>query len=168
MFKYLKVINQSNKTVKYTYITIKTWQTGILDTAPSQKAGQQKEGPTPAPSPPPALPTSGSDPLCALRNLLLTQEHPQPSSSSLGHPFPTHKQLYLDHLLGWDMGTGKEACSGAGNRDARVQVLRARPLEGRSSRWLHPLVLSGCLHLVVGVGMGGVWSATTGWPEQGL
>ena len=54
------------------------------------------------------------------------------------------------------MGTGKEACSGAGSRDARVQVLRARPLEGRSSRWLHPLVLSGCLHLVVGVGMGGV------------
>ena len=32
MFKYLKVINQSNKPVKYTYITIKTWWTEVLDT----------------------------------------------------------------------------------------------------------------------------------------
>ena len=30
-------------------------------------------------------------------------------------------------------------------------------LEGRGSRWPHPLVLSGCLHLVAGVGgVGGV------------
>ena len=27
-------------------------------------------------------------------------------------------------------------------------------LEGRGSRWPHPLVLSGCLHLVAGVGWG--------------
>ena len=46
MLKYLKVINQSNKIVKYTFLTINNWQNGILDTAPSQKAGQQRQGPT--------------------------------------------------------------------------------------------------------------------------
>ena len=75
MFKYLKVINQSNKTVKYTYITIKTWWTGILDTE-LQDRRQDSRGRGPSPSPPLALPTSGSDPLCALRNLLLKQECP--------------------------------------------------------------------------------------------
>ena len=44
MLKYLKVINQSNKIVRYTFLIINNWQNGILDTAPSQKAGQQREG----------------------------------------------------------------------------------------------------------------------------
>ena len=32
MFKQLKVISQSIEIVKYTFLTIKTWQTGVLDT----------------------------------------------------------------------------------------------------------------------------------------
>ena len=89
-------------------------------------------GADPAPSPTPVLPTSGSDPFCALRNLLLKQEHLQPSSPSSGHPLLPHKQLNLDHLLGWKMGPRREACTGAGNRDSRVQVFRARPGVGRT------------------------------------
>ena len=57
MLKYLKAINQSNKSIpcqvylaKYTFLTINNWQNGILDTAPSQKAGQQREGPTQPPA----------------------------------------------------------------------------------------------------------------------
>ena len=59
-------------------------------------------GADPAPSPPPTLPTSGSDPLCALRNLLLKQEHH--SLQLQAQALPLHKQLYLDHLSGWEMG----------------------------------------------------------------
>ena len=161
MFKYLKVINQSNKTVKYTYITIKTWWTGVLDTELQARRQDNRGRGRPSPQPSPcSSPTSGSDPLCALRTLLLKQERPQPSSSSLGHPLPTHKQLYLDHLLGWDMGTGKEDCSGAGSRDARVQVLRAWP-GGAGFHVATPL----CplwLPAPGGRGGGGGWSATTG------
>ena len=83
-----------------------------------------ERGADPAPSPPPVLPTSGSDLLCALRNLLLKQEHLQPSSPSSGHPLLPHKQLNLDHLSGWKMGPRREAYTGAGNR---VQVLPAPP-----------------------------------------
>ena len=50
MLKYLKVINQSNKIVKYTFLTINNWQNGILDTAPSQQAGEQREGLTQSPA----------------------------------------------------------------------------------------------------------------------
>ena len=42
MLKYLKVINQSNKIVRYTFLIINNWQNRILDTAPSQKAGQRE------------------------------------------------------------------------------------------------------------------------------
>ena len=126
MFKYLKVINQSNKTVKYTYITIKTWWTGVLDTELQARRQDNRGRGRPSPQPSPC-----SSPLAltlsALRNLLLKQECPRPSSPSLGHPLPTHKQLYLDHLSGWDMGTRREACTGAGSRGSRVQVLRGWP-----------------------------------------
>ena len=125
MVKYLKDINQSNKTVKYTFLTINIWQTGVLDT--ELQARRQDSRGRGLPSPPPVLPTSGSDSLCALRNLLLKQEHPQLSNRSSGHPLLPQKQLNLDHLLGWEMGLRKEACTGTGNRDARVQVLRAWP-----------------------------------------
>ena len=128
MFKYLKVINQAN-TVKYTLIT--TWQAEDPGPWSEKPEGRRaEEGADPAPSPPPALPTFGSDPLCALRNLLLKQEHLQPSSPSSGHPLLPRKQLNLDHLSGWETGPRREACTGAGNRDSRVQVLRARPGRG--------------------------------------
>ena len=54
----------------------------------------------------------------------------QPSSPSSGHPLLPRKQLNLDHLSGWETGPRREACTGAGNRDSRVQVLRARPGRG--------------------------------------
>ena len=145
MVKYLKDINQSNKTVKYTFLTINIWQTGVLDT--ELQARRQDSRGRGLPSRPPVLPTSGSDSLCALRNLLLKQEHPQLSNRSSGHPLLPQKQLNLDHLLGWEMGLRKEACTGTGNRDARGSGTQSMAWRGRGSMWPHPLVLSGCLHL---------------------
>ena len=53
MFKHLKVINQSIKIVNYTFITIKTWHTGVLDT--ELQARRQDSRGRGRPSPP-ALP----------------------------------------------------------------------------------------------------------------
>ena len=39
MLKYLKVINQSNKIVKYTFLTINNWQNWILGTAQNFELG---------------------------------------------------------------------------------------------------------------------------------
>ena len=117
-----------------------------------------KRGADPAPSPPPALPTSGSDPLCALRNLLLKQEHPQPSSSSSGHPLPTHKQLHLDHLSCWEMGPRRRPALalGAGMLGSRCSE---QGLEGTGLQvatppcrlWL-PAPGGGCKHRVTRAG----------------
>ena len=53
------------------------------------------------PPQPPALPLL-FPPLAQARVPPAFKSKPRP-------PLSTHKQLYLDHLLGWDMGTGKEA-----------------------------------------------------------
>ena len=159
MLKYSKVINQSNKTVKYTYITIKTWWTGVLNTELQASCRTAEGGAAPAPSLPPTVPTSGSDTLCALRNSLLKQECPQPSSPSLGHPLPRHKQLYLDYLSVWDRGTRREACTGAGSRGSRVQVLRGWPggggAPGGHTPWSSLAVSTwgGCNHRMIEQGL---------------
>ena len=129
MFKHLKVINQSIKIVNYTFITIKTWHTGVLDTELQARRqdsrGRGRSSPQPSPC---------SSQLWLWHSLCPEQsaaqkEHPQALSPSSDHPLPPLKELNLDLLSGWDMGLGREAGIGSGSRDFGVQVLRAR-LEG--------------------------------------
>ena len=159
MFKHLKVINQSNKPVKYTYITIKTWWTGVLDTELQARRQDNRGRGRPSPQPSPCSSHLWLwHSLCAEKSAA-QKRVPQPSSPSLGHPLPTHKQLYLDHLSGWDMGTRREACTGAGSRGSRVQVLRGWPggggAPGGHTPWSSLAVCpwGGCNHRMIEQGL---------------
>ena len=70
---------------------------------------------------------------------------PIPSPADLPDP---GFELGSPALQAWALGRRTAVALGAGMLGSRCSE---HGLEGRGSRWPHPFVLSGCLHLVAGV-----------------